>query len=142
MRKTNRFPKNYWRGLFIVLAVYTFVQLLFYHPLFTAPEFFKSFRQPLRWLTITIVYVTGVQVLKRTDEDWLKFVWHLIHLLLIFYLLSIAFVEYFIMPVPYGIRASVAPIVEFLISPLLYMGAGVVFFSINDPEPEQVEKSN
>jgi|GEM_PF-1112475 len=124
----NRFPKNYWAGLLVVLAVYTFVQLLFYHPLFTAPEFFKSFRQPLRWLTITIVYVTGVQVLKRTEEDWLKFIWHFIHLLLIFYLLLIAFVEYFIMPVPYGIRASVAPIIEFLISPLLYMGLGVVFF--------------
>jgi hypothetical protein len=75
--------------------------------------------------------MTGAVVLRKTGEAWLKYVWHLIHLLLIFYLLLIAFVEYFILPVPYGIRASVAPVVEFLVSPLLYMGAGVVYVSIH-----------
>ena len=126
-----RFPKNYWTGLVVVLTAYTFVQLFFYHPVISISSFFVQYRQFFRWVTITLVYMTGAVVLRKTDEAWLKYVWHLIHLLLIFYLLLIAFVEYFILPVPYGIRASVAPVVEFLVSPLLYMGAGVVYVSIH-----------
>lgn len=130
MPKKSLFPENYWKGLIIIFIAYTLVQLLFYHPLIQLPQFVKTNRQLLRWVTITIVYITGVIVLKRTNEDWLKFVWHLIHLVLIFYLLLIAFVEICITPVSYGIRASVAPIIEFLISPLLYLGAGVVYMSL------------
>ena len=115
--------------MFVILVTYTLVQLLFYHPIIKIPLFFLQYRQLLRWFTIAVIYLTGVIVLKRTDEAWLKFIWHFIHLLLIFFLLLIAFVEYFIHPVSYGIRASVAPIVEFLVSPLLYMGAGVVYMS-------------
>lgn len=130
MPEKRLFPDNYWKGLIIILLAYTLVQLSFYLPLIQLPQFVKTNRQFLRWVTITIVYITGVLVLKRTNEDWLIFVWHLIHLVLIFYLLLIAFVEICITPVPYGIRASVAPIVEFLISPLLYLGAGVVYMSL------------
>lgn len=132
MPEKKLFPENYWKGLIVVLLAYTLVQLLFYHPLIQLPQFVKTNRQLLRWVTITIVYIAGVLVLRRTNEDWLIFVWHLIHLLLIVYLLLIAVIEYFIMPVPYGIRASVAPLVEFLISPLLYMGIGIVFLSMHD----------
>jgi len=124
------FPKNFWKGLLMILLAYTIVQLLVYQHLFNLDHYIAAMRQPIRWLTITFVYLVGVRVLKSTNELWLLTFWHIVHVSLIAYLIIVAFFEYFITAVPYGIRASVAPIVEFLISPVLYMCAGLIFHTV------------
>jgi hypothetical protein len=70
---------------------------------------------------------TGGFVLRKRGVYWLKAIWHLVHLSLIIYLGGVIAFEYLIAPVSYGVRASVAPIVEFLVSPVLYMCAGLVY---------------
>jgi len=130
MMKGFYFPKNFWRGLLFILLAYTVVQLLVYQHLFVFDEYIALFRQPIRWLTITFVYMVGARMLKSTDELWLLTIWHFVHITLIGYLLIVSFFEYFVRAVPYGIRASVAPIIEFLISPVLYMCAGLIFHTI------------
>jgi hypothetical protein len=50
------------------------------------------------------------------------------------YLLLAAAYEYLIAPLPYGIRGSVAPIVEFLISPIIYMAMGLLYAGTKNPE--------
>ena len=122
-----RFPKNYWSGLFFLILVYTGIQLLLSRPDLEIPGFPGLFRQLFRWFTIALVYATGGFVLRKTGVDWLKAIWHLVHLTLIIYLGGVTAFEYLIAPVSYGIRASVAPIIEFLISPVLYMCAGLVY---------------
>lgn len=122
-----RFPKNYWKGLILVLLAYTTVQLLIARPDIEIPGYPGLFRQLFRWFTIALVYVTGGFVLKQTGIGWLASIWHLVHLTLIGYLAIVTAFEYLIAPVSYGIRASVAPIVEFLISPVLYLGSGLVY---------------
>lgn len=81
----------------------------------------------MRWMAIGLVYLVGWAVIKNTGVPWLLAIWHFIHLSLVGYLFLIAAYEYAIAPIPYGIRASVAPIVEFLISPVLYFAAGLVY---------------
>lgn len=81
----------------------------------------------MRWMAIGLVYVVGWLVIKHTGVVWLLAIWHFIHLSLVGYLFLIAVYEYTIAPVPYGIRASVAPVIEFLISPVLYFAAGLVY---------------
>jgi len=124
------FPKNFWKGLLMILLAYTFVQLLVYQHLFNFDYYIAAVRQPVRWLTITLVYMVGVRVLKSTDELWLLTFWHIVHISLIAYLLIVAFFEYFVTAVPYGIRSSVAPIIEFLISPVLYLCAGLIYHAV------------
>ena len=124
---TIRFPQNYWTGLVFLLLVYTGIQLMLARPDVEIPGFPGLFRQLFRWFTIALVYATGGFVLKQTGVDWLKAIWHLVHLTLIIYLGAVTAYEYLIAPVSYGIRASVAPIIEFLISPVLYLCAGLVY---------------
>jgi hypothetical protein len=121
------FPKNYWKGLALVLLAYSTIQLLLSRPDLEIPNYPGLFRQLFRWFTIALVYATGGFVLKQTGISWLKSIWHLVHLTLIAYLALVTAFEYLIAPVSYGVRASVAPIVEFLISPILYLGSGLVY---------------
>jgi hypothetical protein len=124
------FPRNYWKGFIIIILAYSIVQLLFNDLLSILPLNFQVNRQFSRWLTIFFIYIVGTRVLKSTNEAWMLAIWHLIHLGLIGYLFLVASYEYTIAPVPYGIRSSVAPIIEFLISPVLYMSAGLVYKTI------------
>jgi hypothetical protein len=124
------FPQNFWKGFIVIIIAYTIVQLFFNDIIAYLPLPFKINRQFARWLTIFFIYVTGTRVLKSTKEAWMLAIWHIIHLGLIGFLMFIAFYEYFIAPVTYGIRASVAPIIEFLISPVLYMSAGLIYKAI------------
>ena len=124
------FPRNYWKGFIVILIAYSIVQLLFFHPLFTVPSKLQEFRQLIRWLTITFIYLVGARVLRNTGEAWMVAIWHIIHIVMISFLLLVAAYEYGIGPVPYGVRSSVAPIIEFLISPVLYMGSGLIYTSI------------
>jgi hypothetical protein len=126
------FPKKYWKGLVFVLLAYTVVQLISYQSFFRLPAFIQQNKQLMRWMAIAIVYLVGCLVLKGTGVVWLLGLWHMIHLSLVGYLFFIGIYEYTIAPVPYGIRASVAPVVEFLISPLLYFAAGLVFAVVKD----------
>jgi hypothetical protein len=128
--KNIYFPKNFWKGLLMILLAYSIIHLL---PYLNLPKFYifsTAMRQPMRWITISIVYLVGVRVLKSTNELWLLTFWHFVHISLITYLLIVAFFEYFVSAVPYGIRASVAPIIEFLISPVLYLCAGLIYHAV------------
>lgn len=121
------FPRHYWKGLFFVLLAYSSVQLISFQSFFQLPAVIQQNRQLMRWMAIGLVYVVGWLVIKHTGVVWLLAIWHFIHLSLVGYLFLIAVYEYTIAPVPYGIRASVAPVIEFLISPVLYFAAGLVY---------------
>lgn len=126
------FPWQYWKGLVFVLLAYTGVQLISYQSFFRLPVIIQENRQLMRWIAIAVVYLVGWMVLKGTGVAWLLGIWHVIHLSLVGYLFFVGLYEYAIAPVPYGIRASVAPVVEFLISPLLYFAAGLVFAVVKE----------
>ncbi len=121
------FPRQFWKGLVFILLAYTVVQLISYQSFLRLPTIIQENKQLMRWMAIALVYSVGCLVLKTNGVAWLLGIWHLIHLSLVGYLFLIGIYEYTIAPVPYGIRASVAPVVEFLISPLLYFAAGLVY---------------
>lgn len=133
-------PEKYWTGLIWLLLVYTAVQLLYFNPPVKLPYWVQTFKQPIRWFSITIVFITGIFILRRVKDQWLLILWNLIHFVVIGYLLAVAFYEYIIAPVSYGIRASVEPIVEFLVSPIIYIGMGIMYASIQKKQPTKNEK--
>ena len=127
MFNTLSFPWRFWKGMVFILLAYTVVQLISYQSFLRLPIIIQENKQLMRWMAIAFVYFVGCLVLKANGVAWLLAIWHLIHLSLVGYLFLIGVYEYTIAPVPYGIRASVAPVVEFLISPLLYFAAGLVY---------------
>ena len=131
MIQQQKLPKNYWTGLLILTLAYTLVQFLFYHPVIPVLRSLLQYKQAVRWFNIFFVYVIGIWVIRTMHVSWLLFIWNIVHVVMIGYLLLAAAYEYLIAPLPYGIRGSVAPIVEFLISPIIYMAMGLIYAGMN-----------
>lgn len=120
--------------MLILLLVYTAVQLLYFNPPVKLPVWVYRLKQPIRWTSITVVFVTGIFILRKVKESWMLFLWNLIHVVVIGYLLLLAAYEFLIAPVSYGLRASVEPIIEFLVSPIIYIGMGIMYMQIQKGE--------
>lgn len=130
------FPKKFWKGFWIIVAAYTLVQLFPTFPKLLQLDRSILFRQLARLLAVLVVYVTGARVLGNSQARLLLFCWHAIHLVFMGLLLGLAMVEWGIKPISFGIRASIAPIIEFLISPLLYLAAGLLHLAFIPNTPE------
>lgn len=129
MAKAN-LPRNYWIGLIIMILAYSIVQLSFNTHLIPVPEWLLKHRQFFRWLNILFVYVIGILVIQKMSPEWLLFSWNLVHIVLMSYLAIAATYEYLIAPLPYGVRGSAAPIIEFLVSPVFYVVMGLIYTSL------------
>jgi hypothetical protein len=127
----QKLPKYFWSGFWIMVIAYSLVRLFFYEPVVRMPGWVYQQRQLFRWINISFVYVVGIFVVKRMKVGWMLLLWNLVHLVLLAYLLFSAFYEWAVAPLPYGIRGSVAPIIEFLISPVYYIGLGVLYLYLN-----------
>lgn len=114
-----------------MVIAYSVIRFFFYEPLFPVPGWVHEYRQVVRWVNMTFVYVLGILVIRTMSESWLLFTWNLVHIVLISYLILAAAYDYFIAPMPYGIRGSAAPIIEFLISPVFYVVIGLVYHKLH-----------
>ena len=130
MQKIN-LPRKYWVGLVVMLIAYTVIQFSYNFPIIHVPNWLRSNRQLFRWVNISFVYLVGIVVIRRMEPFWLLFVWNVIHIVLMGYLAIAAAYEYFIAPMPYGVRGSAAPIIEFLISPVFYVVIGLVYHTLH-----------
>jgi hypothetical protein len=128
--KQQRLPNHFWSGFWMMVLAYSLVRLFFYEPVVSMPRWVHEQRQLFRWINISFVYVVGIYFVGRMKVGWMLYLWNLLHIALLAYLLLAAFYEWAIAPLPYGIRGSVAPIIEFLISPVYYIGLGVLYMYI------------
>ncbi|HMO32056.1 MAG TPA: hypothetical protein PKE07_03570 [Lacibacter sp.] len=130
---TTRLPDRYWTGLLVLVLAYSLIRLFVYEPFVPLAPWVKTYRQELRWVNITLVYLVGIVVIRRLQVGWMLFLWNLVHLALIGYLVGAALYERFVAPMPYGIRGSAAPLIEFLISPVYYMALGLLYAVVPRP---------
>lgn len=114
----------------MILLMYVLAQLLQALPAVLGLGDGVFLRQSARLLAVLWVYAVGSRVLRHTKARVILFCWHAVHLSLLLVLLVIALWEYLVGAVPFGIRASVAPVIEFLVSPMLYMAAGFLEASL------------
>jgi hypothetical protein len=124
--KTGRYPNGFWKGLLILLPVYTLLQLLYYLPEASLPRFIGRLTLSPVWIVLPLAYAVGWLLLRRWDAPWVVAVWHLVHIALVGFAMSVLFYGRFIGTVPRGIADSMQPIVGFLISPILYLGLGLL----------------
>lgn len=124
---SSAFPKNYWKSLLALLVLYTLLQLIYYIPESSFPEAVRRIRLSPLWFVLAVVYACGWLVIRRWEVPWILMVWHAVHIALVgFALGTLAFMQ-IIGPVPNGIATSIRPIVEFLISPVLYLALGLLY---------------
>jgi hypothetical protein len=128
-------PKHFWFGFWVMLIGYTLIRMFFYDGVLPAPHWLKEQRQLVRWGNIFIIYIVGILIIRKMDESWMLWAWNAVHVVLMLYLIFAAAYEYLIAPLPYGLRASVAPIIEFLISPAYYVGLALLYAFVQKNKP-------
>lgn len=122
-----KLPKYFWFGFIVMLVAYTLIRMFFYDGVLPAPHWVKEKRQLVRWGNITLIYVIGILIVRKMGESWMLWAWNAVHLIVMFYLLLLAAYEYLVGELHYGLRASVAPIIEFLISPAYFVALGLLY---------------
>jgi hypothetical protein len=122
-----KLPKHFWIGFWVMLVAYTLIRMFFYDGVLPAPQWLKEQRQLVRWGNITLIYVIGIVIVRKMEEEWLLWAWNAVHLLVMLYLMLLAAYEHLIGDLHYGLRASVAPIIEFLISPAYFVCLGLLY---------------
>lgn len=124
------YPKKYWNDLGVLLVIYSMMQLVYYIPKSALPETVQILRISPLWLLLLIVFLTGSRIVKKWNVPWLLLVWQAVHIVLIgLLMIKVAYVS-FIGPIPIGIVSIYKSVMEFLISPLLYLGIGLIHRSI------------
>lgn len=125
--RTGSYPRYYWTGLMLLLMAYTALQFVYYLPASSLPKMInRSGLSPL-WFLLVIVYVAGSLILRQTGVAWLNAIWHLVHISLITFALAVLVYGRLAGSVPIGVSAAVRPIMEFLISPILYLAMGLLY---------------
>ena len=124
---TENYPRNYWKGFIALFLAYSLLQLFYYLPTTILPNFLKRWPLSPLWIMLVSVYVMGALILRGTDIRWLAIIWHIVHITLATFALTLLAYGRFIGPLPLGLGTSFRPIIEFLISPIPYMAIGLLY---------------
>lgn len=115
---------RFFAGLFLILIVYTLYYLLFVD---TAPIKIPTFNKHFITLSTTlIIYFIGTFHLGKLPDNWMSFVWHITHITGLFILSALGLYDWLINDLSLNLKSFARSIKEILISPVLYVGMGLI----------------
>lgn len=118
--------RGFWTGLIIILIIYTLIYLFFYD----APYFNdipRRLRHLIKFFILITVYLIGGYHLRLNNIKWMYIIWHFIHITRIGIITSFGLYDFLVSPTPIFIRSFLNSINEFLISPVLFVGMGILY---------------
>ncbi len=122
--------KIYWIGFIIIVIVYSLYNLYFIDV-----NYYDSIPRKLRhvekFIPILVIYGVGTFTLKSYTADWMMYIWHLVHIIIIALLLIIGIYDWTFGEVSAQIRNVIGTLFEFLISPLMYIAVGILNSKFN-----------
>jgi hypothetical protein len=114
----------FWSGLLIICLLYGAYYLFFLYGVFMDAPI--RARHVIKFLFILPPYLIGVYCLKRRAAPWIMNVWKVVYLGVLLLLVLLGIFDWGIARVPLGIRVVADDLQELLISPLLYVGLGLL----------------
>src|ERR1700761_4281240 len=124
MRKlSNR--QIYWIGFIVIVIIYSLYNLYL-----VDVGYYQSIPRKVRhigkFLSILIIYGTGTLALRRTTTEWMMYIWHLIHIVIIILLLLFGIYDWSLGKLSPQMHNMANTLFEFLISPVIYIGVGIL----------------
>jgi hypothetical protein len=124
MRKlSNR--QIYWIGFIVIVIIYSLYNLYL-----VDVGYYQNIPRKLRHIgkfaSIIIIYGTGTFALKRATAEWMMYIWHLIHIIIIALLLLLGIYDWSFGELSAQMRNVANTLFEFLISPVIYIGVGIL----------------
>ena len=112
-------------GLVVILIVYTLYYLYFVdHQGYY--DINRKLRHVIKFFATVSVYLLGTFHLGKIRQSWMNMLWHTIHLSLLCVIMGIGIYDWTFGMVGDAIKTMAATFQEFLISPVLYVGMGIL----------------
>jgi hypothetical protein len=112
-------------GLILIVIIYSLFYLLFAERSYFL-DIPRKLRHVIKFASTILVYFVGTKHLGKLEDRWMNYLWHLIHISLLFCITSIGVYSWiFGMPGIQIIKLAKS-FQEFLISPVLYVGMGIL----------------
>lgn len=116
--------RSFWVGLAVISLLYCFYYLGFVYDLFLVLP--MRGRHIIKLFFILCVYWTGLRVMRRSTDGWVKRLWSFIYLGCILLLLLLGLSDWIIRRTPIQLRTVADNLQELLVSPLLYVAIRLV----------------
>jgi len=83
-------------------------------------------RHVVKFFFILMVYGAGFACLRKWGMPWMLRVWHIVYLLIVFFLLMLGGYDWVIARTPASVRSIADSLPGFLVSPILYVAMRIV----------------
>jgi len=120
----------YWAGFIIIVIIYSLYNLYLVDVGYYQ-DIPRKVRHIGKFAAIVIIYATGTFALKKYTADWMMYTWHLVHIIIIILLLLIGIYDWSFGEVSAQVRNVANTLFEFLISPVIYIGVGILNTAFN-----------
>ena len=125
MPKINDKRAWYWGGFIIIVVIYSLYNLYL-----VDVDYYQSIPRKVRhiskFLSILSIYCVGTFALKRYTAEWMMYVWHLLHIVIISILLLMGIYDWMFGELSDQFRNIANTLFEFLISPVIYIAVGIL----------------
>jgi hypothetical protein len=115
----------FWIGFIVIVVIYSLYNLYL-----VDVDYYQSIprktRHVVKFLSILSIYGIGTVALKKYIADWMLYIWHLIHILIIALLLIIGIYDWSFGEISVPFRNIADTLFEFLISPVIYIAIGIL----------------
>jgi len=119
-------PKKFWVGLIVILLIYTLYYFVFVESSYVHDMVPRKLRHLIKFTILIAVYMIGLYHLSLDNVIWMKTIWHIVHLLGIFMLVSFGLYDWIIKVLPLSTKLFLISINELLIAPTLYIVMGIL----------------
>lgn len=111
-------------GLILIVLIYSAYYLYFIDNVNLVIS--RRARHIATFATTIIIYFVGTLHLGKLSDSWMSSIWHLVHISGLCILTLLGLYDWFISEISLSLRSFAQSIQETLISPVLYVGMGLL----------------
>ena len=116
-------------GLMVILMIYTLFYVYFVDSdVLWIP---RKVRHVIKFATTIAVYLVGTFHLGELKDKWMSYLWHFIHISLLGFITLVGLYDWTFGMVSEWVKDLTWSMQEFLISPVLYVGMGILNNRLN-----------
>lgn len=131
MKLYNSDKIRFISGLILIIVFYST-----YYIGFEENEIMSTFNRyvqySIKFLFTIIIYLIGSLHLGKLKDEWMYYLWHVIHISGLCIITSIGLYDWLISDISLAVLLFAGSVQEFLISPVLYVGMGLLNRSLNN----------
>jgi hypothetical protein len=125
MEKLTNRRLYFWGGFIIIVVIYSLYNLYL-----VDVNYYQSIPRKVRHIckfaAVLSIYGIGTFALKKHATEWMMYIWHLLHIIIIAVLLLIGLYDWSFGEISDQFRNVANTLFEFLISPVIYIAVGIL----------------